>query len=94
MYTTAKTLSVLTVIMAIINVVGTALTTLLLLSEHLNFTQFISAMIYLVSATAISIFLTFAIRSMLQDLEIEVNNHNHNVKKLSERIKELENKLK
>ena len=94
MYTTAKTLSVLTVIMAIINVVGTALTTLLLLSEHLNFTQFISAMIYLVSATAISIFLTFAIRSMLQDLEIEVNNHNHNVKKLTERIKELENKLK
>ena len=94
MYTTAKTLSVLTVILSIVNVVGAALTALLLLSEHLNFTQFISAMIYLVSATAISLFLTFAIRSMLQDLEIEVNNHNHNVKKLTDRITELENKLK
>ena len=94
MYTTAKTLSILTVILAIINVVGTALTTLYLLTEHLNFTQFISVMIYLVSATAISLFLTFALRSTLQDMEIEVNNHNHNVKKLTERIKELEAKIK
>ena len=94
MYSTAKTLSVLSVIIVVINILGAALTTLFLLSEHLNFTQFISVMTYLVSSTAVSLFLTMALRSILQDLEIEVNNHNHNVKKLSERIKELEIRLK
>ena len=94
MYTTAKTLSVISIILVFINIAGTALTTLFLVSERLDFTQFISLMIYLISATAISLFMAFALRSILQDLEIEVSNHNHNVKKLSDRIKELEIKVK
>ena len=49
-------------------------------------------MIYLIASTGLTLFLAAAIRSILQDLEIEVSNHNGSIKKLSDRIKELENK--
>ena len=94
MYSTARKLSVLCIILVAVNIAGAVLTTLFLMGESLDFTQFLSIMIYLVTATALSLFLSIALRSMVQDMEIEVGNHNISIKKLTDRVKELETKVK
>ena len=94
MYSTARKLSVLAIILVAVNIVGAILTTLYLKGENVGFTNYISLMIYLVTSTALGLTLSVALRNILQDLEVEVGNHNHSIKKLTDRIKELENKVK
>ena len=92
MYSVARKLSAISIILAAINIVGAILTALYIKGENIGFTNYISVMIYLIASTGLTLFLAAAIRSILQDLEIEVSNHNGSIKKLSDRIKELENK--
>lgn len=94
MYSTARKLSVLCIILVAVNIAGAVLTVLFLKGENVGFTNFISLMMYLITSTALTLFLSIAVRSMVQDMEIEVSNHNYSIKKLTDRIKELENKVK
>ena len=94
MYSAARKLSVLCIVLVAVNIAGAILTALYLKGENVGFTNYVSLMMYLIPSTALTLFLSIAVRSMVQDMEIEVSNHNHSIKKLTDRIKELENKLK
>ena len=94
MYSTVKTISIFSVILVSLNIIGAIMTTLFLMSEHLNFSQFFSIMTYLVTTTVVSVLLTAALRCLLQDLEIAANNENLRFKRMNERITELESRLK
>ena len=94
MYSAARKLSVLCIVLVAVNIAGAILTALYLKGENVGFTNYISLMMYLITSTALTLFLSVAVRSMVQDMEIEVSNHNHSIKKLTDRIKELENKVK
>jgi len=95
MYSTARKLSVLCIILVAVNIVGTILSVLVLFDHRLmlSFTNQISLLMCIIPTTALTLFLSMALRNIISDLEIEVSNHNSSVKKLSERVKELENKL-
>ena len=95
MYSTARKLSVLCIILVAVNIVGTFLTALVLFDNRLmlSFTHQISIMMCMIPTTATSLFLSVALRNIVSDLEIEVSNHNSSVKKLAERVKELDTKV-
>ena len=92
MYSTARKLSVLCIILVAVNIVGTILTALVLFDSRLmlSFSNQISLLMCIIPTTALTLVLSVALRNIIADLEIEVSNHNSSIKKLSERIKELE----
>ena len=94
MFSTARKLGVICCILAAFNIVGLVMLTMLFAGAGLSFTWIFSLLLYLITITTIGLLLTFGIRSMSQDSEMEVEATSIQIKKLKDRVEELEKKLK
>lgn len=94
MFSTARKLGVTCCILAAINIAGLAMVTLLLIGQGLPFSWIFAILMYLISITVIGLLLTLGIRSIVQDLELESESTALQIKKLKERMDELEHKQK
>ena len=94
MFSTARKLSALSFILAVINIVGLAMVTMYFIGQGMEFHWFFAWLMYLVSISVIGVLLTVGIRSFVQDSELESNSTALQIKKLKERIEDLERKLK
>lgn len=94
MFSTARKLGVTCCILAAINIAGLAMVTLLIVGQGLPFSWIFALLMYLISITVIGLLLTLGMRSIVQDSELETEGYAVQIKKLKERIDELEHKLK
>ena len=94
MYSTARRLSVFCFIFAVINIVGLIMLGLLAMGNTgIPFYILFTAAMYIITTTLILLLSTLAIRSFVQDAEIDAESSAIQVKKLTDRIAELEKKL-
>lgn len=91
MYSTAKKLSIFIFIIAIMNIVFTALRMLEL--ARMDFAQAFIQGCYYVTGTASSILLCVAIRSICSDLEIDYETKIRQIREQNKKIAELEDKI-
>ena len=94
MFSTARKLSALSFILAVVNIVGLVMVAMYFIGQGMEFHWMFAWMMYLISITVIGLLLTVSIRSFVQDSELESNSNALQIKKLKERIDELERKLK
>ena len=94
MFSTARKLSALSFILAVINIAGMIMVTMYFVYERLDFHWMFAWLMYLVSITVIGLLLTISIRSFVQDSELESSSNSLQIKKLKERIEELEKVVK
>ena len=94
MFSTPRKLGVLCFILAVTNIVGLIMVTMCLIGQGVGFSVLFSWLLYLVTLTVIGLLLTISVRSFVQDSEFESSGTYAQIKKLKERIEELEHKLK
>lgn len=94
MYSTARKLSLICMILVIFNVLGAVLTGLFLSTQRISFGEFFGMLLYLIPSTVLALLISLALRSLLQDLDIEISDRNNKIKTLTDRIAALENKMK
>ena len=95
MYSTAKTLSIFSVIFTTVNIVGTILFAFCLRGLHWGFTAEFSIMVYLITASAGSLIMTICMRSLCQDLDMNYENtaqRLHDLQKKTAELQEIVNK--
>ena len=94
MYSTARKLAGLSLILSVASIVGLVMVCMYFSFLRLEFHWFFALMMFLIAITGIGLFLTISIRSMLQDMEMDYDSNARQLKKLSDRITELEKLLK
>ena len=94
MHSTARRLSVICFILSCISILGLIMLTLCFIYWGLAFEHIFTLMMYLIAMTVISLCLTISLRSLLQELEFDYDSNALQVKKLSDRISELERRVK
>ena len=94
MYSTARRLSALCFILSVVSIVGLVMVCMYFVFLHLEFQWFFALMMFLIATTAINLFLTISMRSMVQDMEFDYDSNARQIKKLSDRITDLEKILK
>ena len=94
MYSTARKLSALSFILSVISIVGLIMVCMYFVFLHLEFHWFFALMMFLIAITAMCLFLTIALRNLLQDMEMDYDSNARQIKKLSDRIAELEKLMK
>lgn len=94
MFSSARKLGVVCCILAAFNILGLIMVTMLIIGAGLNFTWIFTILLYAITLTIIGLLLTFAIRGLAQDSELEAASTAAQIRKLTERIHELESKLK
>lgn len=92
MYSTARKLSTFCAILSALNILGLVMLGLLSVTADLPFYLLFTCCIYAVSTTAIAFLLTLSVRSFVQDANLDSENTSIRIKKLSDRIHELEAK--
>lgn len=90
MYSTARKLSTFCAILSALNIAGLVMLGLLSINADLPFYLFFTCCIYAVSTTAIAFLLTLAVRNMVQDANLDSEAISVRIKKLNDRIAELE----
>ena len=94
MFSTPRKLGALSFILAIVNIVGLVMVTMYFINQGMGFSWMFAWLMYLISITLISVLLTVGIRSFVEDSELESNSTALQIKKLTERIEELERIVK
>ena len=94
MYSTARKLSVLCIIVVIFNVLGALLTSLYLSTLPISFGEYLGIMLLIVPTTILTVLISLALRSLVQDLDIEISDRNKKIRDLIDRIASMENKMK
>jgi hypothetical protein len=94
MYSTARKLAGLSMILSVVSILGLIMVSMYFSYLKLEFHWFFALMMFLIAITGICLFLTISIRNMLQDLEMDYDSNARQLKKLSDRITELEKILK
>jgi len=94
MYSTARKLAGLCLILSVASIVGLVMVTMYFVYLNLEFHWFFALMMFLIAITAICLLVTIALRNLLQDLEMDYDSNSRQLKKLSDRIAELEKILK
>ena len=94
MFSTARKLGALSVILSVINVIGLIMVALYFIGQRMEFHWLFAWLMYLISITVLGVLLTVSIRSFVQDCELESNSTAIQIKKLKERIEELEKNSK
>ena len=94
MYSTARKLAGLSLILSVVSIVGLVMVCMYFSFLKLEFQWFFALMMFLISITGICLFVTISIRSMLQDMEFDYDSNASQLKKLSDRIADLEKRLK
>ena len=90
MYTTAKRISVISIILAAFNILATFLFLLHFPDSGWSFAIIFMTGLFLVTASAMSIMMTIAMRSLTQDLELEYESSSKKLRELSKRMESLE----
>ena len=93
MFSTSRSISIFSIILSVINVLGVITLTSMLLTFDLGFAIEFCIAMYLVTSTLGILLVTLSLRSMCQDL---ILNHESTSKKLREleiRCKNIENKI-
>ena len=94
MYSTARKLAGLSLILSVVSIVGLIMVCMYFSFLKIEFHWFFALMMFLIAITAICLFLTISIRNILQDMEFDYDSNAGQLKKLSDRIAELEKRLK
>ena len=94
MFSTPRKLAALSFILAVINIVGLVMVTMYFIGQNMAFHWMFAWLMYLISITVIGVLLTVSIRSFVQDSELESSSTSLQIKKLKERIEELEKIVK
>ena len=94
MYSTARKLAAVSFILSVISIIGLIMVCMYFSFLNLEFQWFFALMMFLISITGICLFLTISIRNMLQDMEFDYDSNASQLKKLSDRIADLEKRLK
>ena len=97
MFSTSRKLSAISFIFSVANVIALIMVSLYFVQvdpEVLDFHWKFAWIMFLVCNTVIGVLLTVALRNFVQDSELESNSTAIHMKKLSNRIEELEKKLK
>ena len=94
MYSTARKLAGLSLIFSVVSIIGLVMVCMYFSFLRLEFQWFFALMMFLISITGIGLFLTISIRNMLQDMEFNYDSNASQLKKLSDRIADLEKRLK
>lgn len=94
MYSTARKLSALSFILSVVSIVGLIMVCMYFVFLRLEFHWFFALMMFLIAITAMCLFLTIALRNLLQDMEMDYDSNARQIKKLSDRIAELEKLMK
>ena len=93
MYSTARKLAGLSLIFSVVSIVALVMVCMYFSFLRIEFQWFFALMMFLIAISGIGLFLTIALRSMLQDMEFEYDSNARQLKKLSDRIAELEKRL-
>lgn len=93
MHSTTKGLSVISIILSVINALGTTMFFFYFSAEDLGFAMTFTCSIYLITSTVVSLILSVALFNLCKDLNFESEAKATQANKLSKRIKELENKV-
>lgn len=94
MYSTARKLSVLSFILSVVSIVGLIMVCMYFSFLRIEFHWFFALMMFLIAITAMCLFLTISVRNMLQDMELDFESNANQIKKLSDRVADLEKRLK
>ena len=94
MYSTAKLLSIFSVIISTLNIVGTTLFSFCLSGLDWGFTAEFCMMLYLITASAGSLIMTISIRSLCQDLDLNYENTAQRLHDLQKKTTELQERVK
>ena len=94
MYSTARRLSALCFILSVVSIVGLVMVCMYFIFLNLEFQWFFALMMFLIATTGINLFLTIAMRNLVQDMEFDYDSNARQIKKLSDRIADLEKILK
>ena len=93
MYSTARKLTAICFILSVISIVGLILICLLFKNWPLEFSEVFSLATFIISITGINLFLTIAIRSTLQDMQLDFESNVAQTRKLNERIEKLNERI-
>lgn len=94
MYSASRKLTTFCFIFAVINVVGLIMLALLALGANLPFHILFTFGIYAITTTLVVLLITIAVRNFTQDAELEAESTSIQIKKLSDRIADLEKIVK
>lgn len=94
MFSTAKTISIFSIILAAINVLGVAMLTLLLLTYDFGFSIEFCIIVYLATSTLATLLVTLSLRSMCHDLLLNHESTSHKLRQIENRFKDIEKQIK
>ena len=94
MYSAARKLAGLCLVLSVVSIVGLVMVSMYFTFLRLEFHWFFALMMFLIASTGINLFLTISMRNLLQDLELDSESNARQLKKLSDRITDLEKLLK
>ena len=94
MFSTPRKLAALSFILAVVNIVGLIMVTMYFVGQRMAFHWMFAWLMYLISITIIGVLLTVSIRSFVQDSELESTSTSAQIKKLKDRIEDLEKVVK
>lgn len=93
MFSTTKLISIFSIILAVINILGVLMAGLLLLTYELGFAVEFCILLYLVTSTVGSLLITISLRSLCQDLLLNHESTSHKLRELENKCKTLENNI-
>lgn len=93
MFSTAKMISIFSIILSVINALGVVMLFLLLLTYDFDFKVEFCLIVYLITSTLGTLLVTLSIRSMCQDLTLNHESTSHKLRQLENRCKNIENQI-
>ncbi len=94
MFSTSKSISIFSIILSVLNVLGVIVLTMMLLTFDLGFAIEFCISLYLFTSTLGTLLVTLSLRSMCQDLILNHESTSHKLRELEIRCKNIESKLK
>ncbi len=94
MYSTARRLSTISAIFSAVNILATLMFFLYLANSDLGFSFIFTAVLFLISNSAIGLLLTVALRDLCQDIQTEYEDKVKRFKDLNNKVRDLEYKVK
>ncbi len=94
MFATAKTISIFSIILSVINVLGVLMLTLMLTTYDFGFSIEFCLIIYLITSTLGTLLVTLGVRSICQDSVMNHESTSRKIREIENRCKILENQIK
>jgi len=94
MFSTTKMISIFSIVLAVINILGVLMFLLLLLTYELGFAVEFCITLYLITSTVGSLLVTISLRVLCHDLLLNHESTSHKLRQLENKCKSLENNIK